>query len=106
MAAEDEEDIYNLVTMEVMAEKVSRDILKWDEIGQRMLVEFTCGMALCMGQNDNEEAQNIQNIKCHDRNDCWLKAYKDQIGEWIVAETGRHLKKSTIVWYGGMRWTL
>ena len=35
MAAEDEEDIYNIVTMEVMTEKVSRDILKWDEIGQR-----------------------------------------------------------------------
>ena len=52
-------------------------------------------MTLCVGHNDNEEAQNIQNIKFHDRNECWLKAFKDQIGEWIVAETGRHLKKST-----------
>ena len=71
VAAEDEEDIYNIVTMEVMTEKVSRDILKWDEIGQRMLVEFTWGMTLCVGQNDNEEGQNIQNLKCHDRNECW-----------------------------------
>ena len=61
-----------------------------------MLVEFTLGMTLCVGQNDNEEAQNIQNIKCHDKNECWWKACKDQIKEWIVAETGRHLKKSTI----------
>ena len=51
---------------------------------------------MCVGQNDNEEAQNIQNIKCHDRNECWFKACKDQTGECIVAETGRNLKKSTI----------
>ena len=24
------------------------------------------GMTLCVGQHDKEEAQNIQNIKCHD----------------------------------------
>ena len=51
-------------------------------------------MTLCVG-HDNEEAQNIQNLKCHDRNECWWKAGKDQIGEWTIAETGRHLKKST-----------
>ncbi len=68
MAAEDEEDIYNTVTMEAVTEKVYWDILKWDVIGQRMLVEFTWGMTLCVGQNDNEEAQNIQNLKWHDRN--------------------------------------
>ena len=40
VAAEDEDEIYNLLTMEVMTEKVSKDILEWDEIGQRMLVKF------------------------------------------------------------------
>ena len=40
MADEDEDDIYNLLTMEVMSEKVSKDILEWDEIGQLMLVKF------------------------------------------------------------------
>ena len=27
------------------------------------------GMTLCAGQN-HKEAQNIQNLKCHDRNEC------------------------------------
>ena len=40
MAPEDEDDIYNLLTKEVMDEKVSKDILERDEIGQRMFVEF------------------------------------------------------------------
>ena len=33
-AAEDEDEIYNLLTPEVMTEKVSKDILERDEIGQ------------------------------------------------------------------------
>ena len=37
---EDEDDIYNLLTKEVMTETVSQDILERDEIGQRMFVEF------------------------------------------------------------------
>ena len=41
VAAEDEADIYNLLTMEAMTEKVYKDILEWEKIGQRMLVEFT-----------------------------------------------------------------
>ena len=40
MAPEDEDEIYNLLTQEVMTEKVSKDILERDEIGQRMFVEF------------------------------------------------------------------
>lgn len=36
MAAEDEDGIYNLLTKEVMTEKVSKDILERDQIGQRM----------------------------------------------------------------------
>ena len=40
MAPEDEDEIYNLLTKEVMTEKVSKDILERDEIGQRMFVEF------------------------------------------------------------------
>ncbi len=40
VAAEDGDEIYNLLTAEVMTEKVSKDILEWDEIGQRMLVKF------------------------------------------------------------------
>ena len=40
MAPEDEDDIYNLHTKEVMTEKVSKYILERDEIGQRMFVEF------------------------------------------------------------------
>ena len=53
--------------------------------------DFVCG------KNDNEEAQNIQNLKCHDRSECWWKACKDQIGEWIDAETDRHLKKKSTI---------
>ena len=41
VAAEDEGEIYNLLTMEVMTENVSKDILEGDKIGQRMLVKFT-----------------------------------------------------------------
>ena len=41
VAAEDEDTIYNLLTMEVMTEKESKYILEWDNIGQRVLVEFT-----------------------------------------------------------------
>ncbi len=40
MAAKDEDEIYNLLTKEVMTEKVSKDILERDQIGQRMFVEF------------------------------------------------------------------
>jgi len=40
MAAEDENEIYNLLTNEVMTEKVPKDILERDQIGQRMFVEF------------------------------------------------------------------
>ena len=40
MAPEDEDEIYNLLTKEVMNEKVSKDILERDESGQRMFVEF------------------------------------------------------------------
>ena len=40
MAPEDEDEIYSLLTKEVMTETVSQDILERDEIGQRMFVEF------------------------------------------------------------------
>ena len=40
---------------------------------------------MCMGQNDKEEAQNIQDLKCHDRNECWRNASNDQRGAWTVA---------------------
>ena len=40
MAPKDEDEIYNLLTKDVMTEKVSKDILERDEIGQRMFVEF------------------------------------------------------------------
>ena len=40
MTPEDEDEIYNLLTQEVMNKKVSKDILERDEIGQRMFVEF------------------------------------------------------------------
>ena len=40
LAPEDEDEIYNLLTKEVMTEKVSKDILERYEIGQRMFVEF------------------------------------------------------------------
>ena len=40
MTPEDEDEIYNLLTKEVINEKVSKDILERDEIGQRMFVEF------------------------------------------------------------------
>ena len=42
-------------------------------------------MTLCKGQNEKEEAQNIQDLKCHERNECWRKASKDQRGAWTVA---------------------
>ena len=67
MAPEDEDEIYNLLTKEVMTEKVSKDILERDEIGQRMFVEFAIER-LTEGRNDKEEAQSIQDLKCHDRN--------------------------------------
>ena len=51
------------------------------------------GMTLCVGQNDKEEAQNIQDLTCHDINECWRKACKDQIVALTVGKTGRHLKK-------------
>ena len=41
VAAEDEYEIYKLLTVGVMTENVSKDILEWDKIGQRMLVKFT-----------------------------------------------------------------
>ena len=37
MAPEDEDDIYNLLTKEVITEKVSKDILERDEIGHAFL---------------------------------------------------------------------
>ena len=40
VAAEDEDEIYNILTQEVMTEKVSKDVLEGYEIGQRMFVEF------------------------------------------------------------------
>ena len=40
MAPEDEDEIYSLLTKEVMTETVSQDILERDEIGQRIFVEF------------------------------------------------------------------
>ena len=52
--------------------------------GQSPLTQKVIGgivdMPLCVGQYHKEEAQNIQNIKCHDRNECWRKACKDQRG--------------------------
>ena len=50
-------------------------------------------MTLCVGQND-KDAQNIQNLKRHDRNQCWWKAGKGQRAS-TVGKTDRHLKKST-----------
>ena len=53
VTAEDKDEIYNLLTKEVMTEKVSKEILERDEIGQRMFVnsppnagqrdDFVCG---------------------------------------------------------------
>ena len=40
MATEDEDEIYSILTKEVMNESVSKDILGRDQIGQCMLVEF------------------------------------------------------------------
>ena len=40
---------------------------------------------MCKGQHDKEEAQNIEDLKCHDINECWRKANKDQKGAWTVA---------------------
>ena len=40
MPPEYEDDIYNLLTTEVMTKKVSKYILERDEIGHRMFVEF------------------------------------------------------------------
>ena len=40
VSAEYEDDIYNLLTMEVITENVSKDILEWYKIGQRMLVKL------------------------------------------------------------------
>ena len=81
---EDEDEIYKLLTMELTSEKLSKYILEWGKIGQRMLVEYTTehlidrGVILCVGQNHKEEAQNIQNVKCHDKNECWRKACKER----------------------------
>ena len=75
MAPEDEDEIYNLLTKEVMTEKVSKDVII---IGtKRDWTTHVCGIrhraldrgtTLCVGQNDKEEAQNIQDLKCHGRN--------------------------------------
>ena len=40
MTPDDEDEIYNLLTKEVMTETVSQDTLERDEIGQRKFVEF------------------------------------------------------------------
>ena len=71
MAAEDEDEIYNLLTKEVMTEKVSKDILERDQIGQHMFMEFaterlTEGQLCVWDKMKKKEAQNIQDIKCHD----------------------------------------
>ena len=59
------------------------------------------GMTLCVGQND-KDAQNIQNLKYHDRNECWWKAGKGQRRAWTVGKTDRHLKTSTTARSEGM----
>ncbi len=51
------------------------------------------GMTFCVGQNHKEEAQNIQNLKYHDTNECCPKACQDQRKAWTVGKTDRHLKK-------------
>ena len=40
LAAEDEDEINNLLTQDVMTEKVPKDILERDDFGQRMFVQF------------------------------------------------------------------
>ena len=40
LAGEYEDEIYNLLTQEVMTEKVHEDILERNEIGQTMFMEF------------------------------------------------------------------
>ncbi|XP_014678848.1 PREDICTED: uncharacterized protein LOC106818680 [Priapulus caudatus] len=40
MSTEDEDEIYNMLTKEVMTAKVSKDIIERDEIGQHMFEEF------------------------------------------------------------------
>ena len=62
VAAEDDDEIYNLLTMEVITEKVYKDNLEdWTThvsgIHHRTLDR---GMTLCVGQNHKEEVQNIQ----------------------------------------------
>ena len=52
-----------------MTKKVSKYILERDEIGHRAFVEIRHrtldrGTTLCKGQNDKEEAQNNQDLKC------------------------------------------
>ena len=79
-----------------MTEKVS-------EIRHRTLGS---GMTLCVGQNHKQEAQNIQTLKCLDRNECWRKACKDQRGVWTVGKTDRNLKKQTTARSEGMHWHL
>ena len=65
VTAADEDEIYNLLTKEVVTEKVSKDILERDDIGQRMFVEFaterlTEGRLCVWNKMTKKEAQNIQ----------------------------------------------
>ena len=62
-------------------------------------------MTLCVGQND-KDAQNIQNLKCHDGNECWWKTGNGQRRARTVGKTDRHLKKSTTARSEGMHWHL
>ena len=97
VAAEDEDDIYNLLTMEVISQNVYKDIIigmrqDWTThvsgIHHRTLHRW---MTLCVSQNHKEEAQTFKTSNAMIE----MNAAESQIGAWTVGKPDRHLNKQT-----------
>ena len=74
-----------------MTKKVSKYILERDESGHRMFVKLATERLtegrLCVRDKMTKRSSKHSRpqLKCHDRNECWRKASKDQRGAWTVA---------------------
>lgn len=104
MPAKYEDEIYNLLTKEVMTEK-SVESVERDQIGQRMIVEFvierlTEGRFCVWDKMTNKKLKTFKTSNATTE----VKSSKDQRGVWTAATTDRHLKKSTAACSEGMHW--
>ena len=109
VAAEDEDEIYNLLTMEVMTEKVSKDILDWNEIGQRILVEFatehlTEGWLCAWDKMTKTKLKTFRtsNAKIAMNAGGKLVNIKEERGLLEFGKIDRHLKKLITAWSEGL----